>query len=213
MEKKQNGVPQELWDLMTKTFKGIAELRDSQKEYAREMKESKLETDRQMKETDQRLEKRLSKLSKSIDKANGNFNNKWGEFMEKLVEGDLINLLKSRSIEVISTHPRIKIKDSKNNIVAEFDLVAVNGKEIVVVEVKTSLEVSDVRQFIKKLTAHKGSLGFQGKTIYAGVAFLSATKEALNLAVLEGLFTLQAPGGEAKVSKITNSKDFKPKSF
>ena len=47
------------------------------------------ETGRQMKETDWKL-RRLEEL----------FNGQWGKLMEALVEGDLIELLRQRGIEV-----------------------------------------------------------------------------------------------------------------
>ena len=55
--------------------------------------------------------------------------------MESLVEGDLIKLLKNRKISVDKTMSRIRAgKDSKYDY--EFDILAVNGKEIVAVELK-----------------------------------------------------------------------------
>ena len=66
----------------------------------RQMKETDRkmqETDRQMKETDRRL-KELNKL----------FTGQWGKLMESLVEGELVNLLKEKGIEVGHTATNLK---------------------------------------------------------------------------------------------------------
>ena len=206
----------EITEIQKKNAKGMVELRESTtklRESTAELRESQKETDRQMKETDKRLDKRLNKLSESIDKANGNFNNKWGEFMEKLVKGDLINLLQDRGIEVTAIHHRIEIRGKNKNREAEFDLAAVNGEVAVIFEVKTSLEISDVHDFLKKLKTFKDRLGHTGKKIYGGIAYLDTDKNAGKFAIKKGLFVIESPGGDAQVSKIINDKDFKPTAF
>ena len=98
----------------------------------REVAESQKETDRRMQETDLRLRK-LDEL----------FNGQWGKLMESLVEGDLVRLLNQRSIAVDHT-----ITNAKKNYGErrwKFDILAVNGEEVVVVEVKTTLKVDDRR--------------------------------------------------------------------
>ncbi|MCY4524724.1 MAG: hypothetical protein OXB84_08300 [Halobacteriovoraceae bacterium] len=100
-----------------------------------------------------------------------------------------------------------------NNREAEFDLAAVNGDVAVIFEVKTTLEVSDVHDFVKKLKFFKDHLGFNGKTIYGGVAYLDANNKAKKLSMENGLFVIESLGGEAQVSSIINSKDFKPTAF
>ena len=70
---------EDAWAIIRELGKSQQELRESQKE----------ETDRQMKETS----KALQSLSEDVKKQGGNFDNKWGAFLESFVEGDLVNLL------------------------------------------------------------------------------------------------------------------------
>ena len=65
------------------------------------------------------------------------------------MEGDLVPLLQARGISVQSTHPRVRGR--RNGEHYEFDILAGNGEEMVVVEVKTTLKVDDVKQFLEKL--------------------------------------------------------------
>lgn len=96
------------------------------------------ETDKQFKETDKRI-RELDRL----------FTSQWGKLVESLVEGDLIKLLKERGIQVESIIPRRRGNKAGHNY--EFDLIAINGKELVIVEVKTTLRPQDVDDFHEKL--------------------------------------------------------------
>ena len=157
--------------------------------------------------------KQIKALERSLAKTNGNFNNKWGDFMEKLVKGDLVNLLKKRGIKVVTTVQRLEIEGENKKRLAEFDIAAIDGDVTVILEVKTTLEVSDVHEFIKKLTTFKDRLKFGGKIIYGGLGYLDATIKAKKLSMENGLFLIESPGGEAAVSKIVNDEDFRPKPF
>jgi len=77
------------------------------------------------------------------------FTSQWGKLVEWLVEGDLVKLLNEHGIAVEQTLQRVKgNKDGQNY---EFDIIAVNGHEMVIVEVKTTLRVEDVNDFHEKL--------------------------------------------------------------
>ena len=157
----------------------------------------------------------LKDLGKKIDKVNGNLTNKWGKFIENLVYGDLLNLLVPWDIEVDRVQPRFVYTKFGENPGGEFDLVAVNSKELVVIEVKSTLEKSDIYRFIEKLQAFRKipSTDYKDKIIYGGVAYLEVIKHADELAYEKGLFVIKAPGGECKISTITNKKGFKPTKF
>jgi len=172
----------------------LQELSESQKETDRQMKE----TDRQMKETDRRL-KKLDQL----------FTSQWGALIESLVEGDLVNLLQSRNIPVQRIHPRPYGR--RNGEHFEFDILAVNGEQVVVVEVKTTLRPEDVNHFLRKLarfTVYEPE--YSGKTVYGAVAYLKASEAATVHAERQGLFVIRATGDSAS---IVNDEQFQPRAF
>ena len=195
----------------------IRELGELQKETSKELNESHKEMDQQQQETNRQLrhlEKVVEKTSRSIDKVNGNFVNKWGEFVENLVHGDLVDLLGGWNIQVGRIQPRLVYPPCDGRRGGEFDLVAINGDELVVVEVKSTLEKADVHRFIEKLKVFKAApTEYRGKRIYGGVAYLSVVKKAGEFAEDEGLFVIRAPGGKSQISTIANGPDFKPKAF
>ena len=146
-------------------------------ETARQFKETDMkfqETDRQLKETDLRLRK-LDEL----------FESQWGKLMESLVEGDLVGILNRQGIEISDTTTRLKGRIAGGGNY-EFDIVAHNGHEIVVVEVKTTLRPQDVRKFIYKLENIKQWIPrYAGNTIYGGMAWLTTTAGAEEMAETE----------------------------
>ena len=84
-------------------------------------------------------------------------------------------------------------------------------KEVVVVEVRTNLTVSDVNEFIKKLKKFKKWRSeYKDKKIYGAVAYLKKSASSNIYADKKKLFVIKAKGDSAS---ITNAKDFKPKVF
>ena len=161
----------------------------------------------------------LQDLTRNLNEASGNFNNKWGKFLESLVKGDLIALLAERNIQVDAVRSRLIAYGPDMREVGDFDLVAFNGRELVAVEVKTTLTKEKVRKSIEQLRMFREYFpGFRDRLIYGGVAFLCEpeTREARTAAEYaeeEGLFVILSPGGNAKVSTLSNAKDFRPRAF
>ena len=137
------------------------------------------------------------------------FTTQWGKLMESLVNGDIVNLLKARGIDVNDTSQRVK--GNFHGTSYEFDIIARNGKEVVVIEVKTTLLTKDVRNFIKKL--HKIKVWkpeLSDNIIYGAVAYLTAESSSDVMAANKVLFVIRATGNS---SSITNEEDFKPVNF
>ena len=166
----------------------------SQKETYKQIRALFFETDKQMKRTD-----------KKIDKIIGDSGNQWGKLGENLVKGSLVQRLKERGIKVERVITNAKNEES------EFDIIAINGKEVVVVEVKASLDPLDVDKFVKSIEKFKiWWPEFKEKTVYGAMAFLiRANKQASSLAKKQGFFVIEATGDLI----IQNEKDFKPKAF
>ena len=210
-------------------LRGEEALRESQIKTEEALRESQRKTEESQRKTEESLrqtQKEVRELNKSLKEANGNFNNKWGHFLENLLEGDLVKLLNGQNIKVEEVYPRLVVKRS-GVIRGEYDLVAVNGEEVVVVEVKTTLEKDHVGRFLKKLATFKERVSIhKDKTLYGAVAYMSVKKKeedqskefpkyanATEMAQENGLFLIQSPGGAKDVSKIVNKEGFSPKIF
>ncbi len=171
--------------------KGMAELRASQRE-----------TDEQIKQTKREMEKTDKKLREFI----GEFGHRWGKLGENLVKGALVEKLREKGVKKIN---RVVENAKKGDL--EYDIIAVNGKEVVIVEVKATLRPPDVYKFmenIKKFKTHWPE--YKDKVVYGSIAYLlKANKKAEKVAEEEGFFVVEAVGDVI----IKNKKSFKPKVF
>jgi hypothetical protein len=186
---------QQVWRMFQETDRILTEkFQETDKLLTEKFKE----TDKQFKETDRKI-RELDRL----------FTSQWGKLVESLVEGDLIKLLKEREIQVESIIPRRR--GNKNGQNYEFDLIAINGTEMVIVEVKTTLRPDDIDDFHKKLWKAKTYMPeYHDKIIYGAVAFITADGSSDRMAENQGFFVIRATGSS---SLIVNKPGFKPKAF
>ena len=181
---REPATPEKVWATLDR-------ITEEQEKAAKEMKEQRNEIDQRLKELA------------------GLFTSQWGALMESLVEGDLVPLLQARGITVRYTHTRMRGRCDGEHY--EFDILAENGEELVVVEVKTTLRAEDVAQFLGKLgkfTVY--APGYQGKKIYGAVAYLKTDASVVVHAERQGLFVIRATGNSAS---IVNEADFRPRVF
>jgi hypothetical protein len=101
----------------------------------------------------QETDKKFQDTDKSLRRLEDLFTSQWGRLIESLVEGDLVGLLNRYGIPVSYVGERIK--GNYQGYSFEFDLIARNGEEVVIVEVKTTLRPDDVKHFISKLAQAK----------------------------------------------------------
>ena len=191
---------EEVWALIRENAEGMKELRKAQQrteEARREGEQALREAHLQIQKEVQQTQKEVRELNQSLKEGGGNFNNKWGHFLENLLEDDLVKLLNEQNIKVEEVFPRPIVKKS-GVVTGEYDLAA----------------------FKSRVSAYKD------KTIYGGIAYMSLKdpekdnskdfpqyKNAFEMAQENGLFLIQSPGGAKDVSKIVNKEGFKPKEF
>ena len=172
-------------------------------EIAEENARRSLELDKELQTTS----KDIRKMSKEITRLNTLFTTQWGRLIESLVEGDLINILRQYGINIVDTSKNVESREKGY----EFDIIAHNGEEVVIVEVKTTLRAEDINYFLEKLSKVKEWMPrYQHNKIYGAVAYLKAAEGAGRFAERKGLFVIRATGNSAA---IVNAPDFRPKIF
>lgn len=170
------------------------------------------ETDRQFKETDRQFkdtDKKFKETDKKLRSLESLFTGQWGKLMESLVEGELVPMLNQRGIMVNRTFERVKGSLGSENF--EFDLIAENGLEVVIVEVKTTLKPRHVESFLQKLARLDEFLPrYVQNKVYGAVAYLRSESDAHTYSIKNGLFVIRATGNSAS---IINSAKFQPVNF
>ena len=183
----------------------------ARREEERKVEEAKREEERKAEEAKRRdeLAKTLRDSRRRINKLDELFTSQWGKLVEALVDGKVVQILNERGIKVEQTNQRsVGFYDGKKQ---EIDILAINGDEIVAIEVKTTLRPEDIKVFEDKLKVLKLWMRqYAGEKVYGAVAYIRADAGSAELATKRGLFTIKAVGSSAY---LTNAEDFKPRSF
>ena len=207
-----SATPESVWEYLQEVGRRIDKLGEEIKELRELFKETDKkfrETDKRFKETDRRLDKRFRETDKKIKELSNLFTTQWGKLVEALVEPGAVNLFRERGIDVYYTARRIEVEDEKRRKIAEYDIVLVNDKEVVVIEVKTTVKKEDVDYFLEKLSKIKEYLrDLKHRKVYGAVAGISFEEGGDRYAYRSGLFVLKSEGG---MIRIANDLKFKPR--
>ncbi len=184
-------------------------LKEQSRETDRILKEQSRETDKKLQETERILKDQFRETARLISELREEYKNRWGELIESLVSGNLLRMLEARGIPVSKTRKHVMQYKGEPNY--EFDILASNGDEVVVVEVKSTLNPWGVKHFIDQIKlARKTSRRFRKQRIIGAVAYLNDHCDASTMAMKRGLLVIRAPGDSAV---IINDKDFVPLRF
>ena len=164
-------------------------------------------TNKQMQETDRKI--------RSLE---GMFGNQWGKLIEALVRPGVSRIFKERGVDVeIKSENTERTRDGEQmelDIVLESDPEAnPNEKAVaVIVEVKSTLSVDDVNEFLDDLSrVHLFFPRFKQMRVFGAVAGLDIQDNAGRYAYKRGLFVL-AVGGDQTVTMLNDDK-FRPRDF
>ena len=198
----------DVWEILAEVTRKQAELTASQQETDRQLKE----TDRQLKETDRQLKEQAQKTDREIRQVNreiGNLGGKWGRFVENLVAPACETIFLKRGIPVHQVSQRVKKRLEEQTL--EIDVLVTNENHVLVVEVKSSLGVQDVKALSADLSLFRQFFPeYAHKELYGAVAGIEIEEGADKYAYRQGLFVL-AQAGETVA--ILNNDDFQPKSW
>jgi hypothetical protein len=196
----------------------LAELAMAQRQTDQQLKE----TDQQLKETDRKIlavseevrqvSQEISAVNKQISAVNkqiGDLGGKWGRFVENMVAPACETIFLKRGIPVHQVSQRVKKRLDGQTL--EIDILVTNEHHVLVVEVKSSLGVSDVKDLRADLTQFRQFFPeYAHKQLYGAVAGIEIEEGADKYAYRQGLFVL-AQAGETVA--ILNNSDFQPKNW
>jgi hypothetical protein len=167
----------------------------------REMAELRKQSDR----TDQQIANLAVQVAQT-NKQVGGLTSRWGEFVENLIKPAAARLFQEKGIDVHLTALRVTGQDQQGSI--EIDILVENTTEVVAIEVKSHLEVRDVKRFLQTLERFKKAFPkHKNDKLYGAVAGIKIDERVNEYAIQEGLFLIQ-PTGDSVI--IANSHDFKP---
>jgi hypothetical protein len=147
----------------------------------------------------------LRKVVEQTNKQVGGLTSRWGEFVENLIKPAAAKLFKEQGIDVHHTALRVDAQDEKGSI--EIDILVENTNEVVAIEVKSHLEVRNVKRFLEVLARFKEAFPrYQNYKLYGAVAGIKIDEKANEYATQEGLYLIE-PAGDSVI--IANSQNLK----
>ena len=206
---------EELYRSIKELRESIRELRESQQQTdseIRELRASQRETERMMKRSREEMERFLKDLGRKINDLRvqlGDLGLVQGEIGEELFYRNLKCVFKKRGIEF----NRVRRNLRRRRDDPEYDIVATNGRQVLVVEVKNKLKKNHVDNFLEDQLPEFKRLfpEYKDKELWGAVGGLVVKDEVARYAERKGLFVLtQTDEGGAT---IINKKKFKPQVF
>ena len=203
---------------MEELFRGIRELREFQKETSqqiRELREFQMQTEkeiRELRESQKETENFLKEVMRGIRELRiqlGDIGLVQGEIGEELFYRNLKSMFKKRGMVFNSV--RRNLRKSRDD--REYDIVATNGTQVLVVEVKNKLRRRHIDQFLEeRLPEFKEKFPqYKDKELLGAVGGLVVKDDVARYAERKGLFVLtQTDEGGAT---ILNKEKFKPRVF
>ncbi|MFO0194482.1 MAG: DUF3782 domain-containing protein, partial [Pseudanabaena sp.] len=175
-------------------------------------KEQQREFEQSLQEYRKTSEQEMAELKKIVAQTNkqvGGITSCWGEFVENLVRPAAVRMFHKKGIEVHFTALRVEAQDENGSI--EIDVLAENTNEVVAIEVKSHLEVRDVKRFLITLDRFKQALPkYQSYKLYGAIAGIKVDERADEYATQEGLFLIKPSGNTVA---IANGQDFVAKTW
>ncbi len=178
-------------------------------------KETRQNIDKASKQTQQNIDKVTRQTANNINKLRGDWDNRWGDFVEILISENVERLFEDYGIikgkvETVNK----KVYCSANGATQfEFDSITINGDKVIITEAKKKMTKTKVKNFIKKVQSFLAIKDneFSNKKVYIAIGYLKADNEKLLIEYAEGqgLFVIKAVGDSAKL--VNSPQTFKPK--
>jgi hypothetical protein len=197
--------------LLSELAQGQAELLRAQKDTDRKFQDTDRkfqDTDRKFQDTDRKFQdtdRKFQETARLVSDLGG----QWGLFIENQVAPACERVFSERGIPVQMVSQRVKKRRGGDTL--EIDVLVVNAGHVVVVEVKASLSVEAVREFLDDLRQFRGFFPeYADWQVHGAVAGLRIEDGADRYAYRQGLFVLAQTGDTVK---ILNDAKFQPKAW
>jgi Holliday junction resolvase-like predicted endonuclease len=168
------------------TFEKVWEMfQESGREFDRQMKAMSQESDRKFREMTQETDRQISRLG-----------NRLGELIEALTASNIVEKVNAEGYRFTKISRNIRIKDEKNKVKAEIDILLEDGDYAMVVEVKTNLTKTDVKEHLERmdtLRRHADNHGDKRKYV-SSVAGALIEDGASEYALSQGMYVIEHPG-------------------
>ena len=208
--------PDQIWRILriTARERRAAERRAAAlEEQFRQADEERKRADEERRQADEERrkaqEERDRTLQATLNRIAGDGDNRFGELMEALIEGNVVPLFRKVGLDVERAFPRVSSRTLDDW--REYDVVAVGIRDAVVVEVKTTLRSRDVAQFTDRIRDFREWRPDHARPRVCGaLGYLTANPAAVRAAEAAGFYVIRVVSTTAS---LVNSEGFEPRVF
>ena len=218
-KKESDHTPEAVWKALKEVIavqKNLAQKIDETRQNIDKVsKETRQSIDKVSKQTQQNIDKVTRQTANNINKLRGDWDHRWGDFVEILISDNVERLFEDYGIikgKVETVNKRV-YRSANGITLFEFDSITINGDKVIITEAKRTMTKTKVKKFIKKVQSFLAIKDneFSNKKVYIAIGYLKADNEKLLIKYAErqGLFVIKAVGDSAKL--VNSPQTFKPK--
>jgi len=204
MSQQQNALTYEvILELFQETARKFQETDRKFKETDRKFKETDLkfqETDRRFQETDRKFQEAAEQLKKTQREV-GKLGSRIGDIVENMVSGNIVEKFKALGYDVRYCAP-MPFHNKKLGIAGEIDLFLDDGDAAILIEVKTTLEMADVRKHMERIEKYRRytqATSGDKRSFIGAIAGAVVTDEALINAHENGMYVIVQSGKAVEI--------------
>ena len=199
---------------MKKTERMIRETSAQMKDTERMIQENA----EQMKETDRRLDQKFQETAEQIKKTHqdiGFLGSRIGDIIENMVGGRIIDKFQALGYDVDDYVRKHAFQNKKLGIAGQIDLMLHDGDVAILIEVKTTLEIADVRKHLERMEKYRqyaNAFGYGKHMRFVGaVAGAVIEGDAVDFAHANGLYTIVQSGEGVEI--VPTPENFQAKEW
>jgi hypothetical protein len=176
-----------------------------------EIRELFRESDRKFKEQNEKFDRRM----KAMDKRHAGLSSSVGKMIEHMIRKNIAGQFQALGYDVTEIGRNHSFENDKLGIRGEIDVVLYDGDVVILIEVKTTLEIYDVRKHIERLEKYRRHVDAKpirdNKRYVGAVAGAVVSNEVINFAHENGLYAIVQSGKAVEI--VPPPKGFKAKEW
>ena len=198
---------------MPLTYEGVLELfRETREQF----RETDLRIDRMFRETDRKFQetaeqfretdRKFQETAEQIRQTNkdvGGLSSSVGAIVANMVKGNIVEKFEALGYHDLNDYcEKKKFKNKTLGIKGEIDIFLENGSIAILIEVKTTLEVKDVREHIERLEKFRRYIDAKGddkRQFIGAVAGGVVSGDAVDFALKNGLYVIVQSGEAVEI--------------
>ncbi|MDR1933160.1 MAG: hypothetical protein LBQ57_10120 [Spirochaetales bacterium] len=143
----------------------------------------------------------LRESQKKTDRQIGRLGSRLGDLIEHLTASNIIEKFKELNYEFNHISRNHKLKGPDNRILAEIDILLENGDYAMVVEVKSLLTLTDVKEHMKRLETLRryADIHNDRRKYISSVSGALIEENARDFALDQGIYVLEHPGDTLQI--------------